>query len=164
MLPLTAHAQRPARLRRTGRAGDRRRGGGFAVFLVLILLVVGSAAVFLNGLNTASASMKLRRDEVTAAALKQAKEGLIAWAATRADDGPGHLPCPDRKQINSAFAGYRDSDCARPTTRIGRLPFRTLGLPDLRDASGERLWYVLSPDFRDKVPRLRPWATSGRWR
>jgi hypothetical protein len=106
--------------------------------------------VFLNGLNTASASMKLRRDEVTAAALKQAKEGLIAWAATRADEGPGHLPCPDRKPVNDPLAGYREGDCSGPVTRTGRLPFRTLGLPDLRDASGERLWYVLSADFRDR--------------
>ena len=43
--------------------------------------------------------MKFSRDGATAAALKEAKEGLIAWAATRAADGPGHLPCPDRKQI-----------------------------------------------------------------
>jgi hypothetical protein len=32
---------------------------------------------------------------------------------------------------------------------IGRLPWRTLGLADLRDADGERLWYALSPNFRD---------------
>jgi hypothetical protein len=141
MFPATAHAQGLARLRR---ADGRRREGGFVVFMILIVLVVGSVAVFLNGLNTASASMKLRRDEVTAAALKQAKEGLIAWAATRADEGPGHLPCPDKKPVNDPLAGYREGDCSGPVTRTGRLPFRTLGLPDLRDASGERLWYVLS--------------------
>ena len=151
MLRGAAHAQTPARLRRTGRAGDRRRDAGFVVFLLLIIIVVGSVAVFLNGLNTASASMKLRRDDATTAALKQAKEGLIAWAAASADDGPGHLPCPDRNQIDSAFAGYRESTCVGAAARIGRLPFRTLGLPDLRDASGERLWYALSVNFRDKV-------------
>jgi hypothetical protein len=32
---------------------------------------------------------------------------------------------------------------------VGRLPWRTLDLPDLRDASGERLWYALSRAFRD---------------
>lgn len=149
MFPATANAQRPARPRRTGRAGDRRGEGGFAIFLILILIVVGSVAVFLNGLNTATASMKLSRDEVTAAALKQAKEGLIAWTATRATDGPGHLPCPDRKEVNQPLAGYQESTCVGAPARIGRLPFRTLGLPDLRDASGERLWYALSAGFRD---------------
>ncbi len=28
--------------------------------------------------------------------------------------------------------------------RLGRLPWKTLGLPDLRDAFGERLWYAVS--------------------
>ena len=42
MLRGTAHAQRPARLRRTGRAGDRRRDAGFVVFMLLIIIVVGS--------------------------------------------------------------------------------------------------------------------------
>jgi len=32
---------------------------------------------------------------------------------------------------------------------VGHLPWRTLDLPDLRDASGERLWYAVSPNFRD---------------
>jgi hypothetical protein len=34
---------------------------------------------------------------------------------------------------------------------IGRLPWRTLGLPDLRDENGERLWYALSSRFRDHL-------------
>src|SRR5690606_298057 len=28
--------------------------------------------------------------------------------------------------------------------RLGRLPWKTLGLPDLRDGHGERLWYAVS--------------------
>ncbi|MEQ1668617.1 MAG: hypothetical protein ABL868_09205, partial [Sulfuriferula sp.] len=32
---------------------------------------------------------------------------------------------------------------------IGRLPWRTLGLSDIRDGAGERLWYALSADARD---------------
>jgi hypothetical protein len=33
-------------------------------------------------------------------------------------------------------------------SQIGRVPYETLGIDDLRDASGERLWYALSHDFR----------------
>jgi hypothetical protein len=139
------HRTASARGRGTGRAR------GFVVVLVLVMLVVGSTYAILTGLGTAAAAVRLSRDEATAAALKQAKEGLIAWAATRAADGPGHLPCPDRNLANSAFAGYQDSGCAGAATRIGRLPFRTLSMPDLRDASGERLWYALSANFRDSV-------------
>src|SRR5258708_29066232 len=31
---------------------------------------------------------------------------------------------------------------------IGRIPWKTLGIDDLRDASGERLWYALAHNFR----------------
>ena len=34
--------------------------------------------------------------------------------------------------------------------RLGRLPWRTLGLPDLRDGDGERLWYAVSNNFKKK--------------
>ncbi|MBK7357421.1 hypothetical protein [Propionivibrio sp.] len=32
---------------------------------------------------------------------------------------------------------------------IGRLPWKKLGLPDLRDSSGERLWYAVSDNFKN---------------
>jgi hypothetical protein len=32
--------------------------------------------------------------------------------------------------------------------RLGRLPWKTLGLPDLRDGDGERLWYAVSSATR----------------
>ncbi|MCZ6526521.1 MAG: hypothetical protein O6928_08230, partial [Gammaproteobacteria bacterium] len=34
-------------------------------------------------------------------------------------------------------------------TTIGRLPFRILGLADIRDSNGERLWYAVSDNFRN---------------
>jgi hypothetical protein len=33
--------------------------------------------------------------------------------------------------------------------RIGRLPWKTLGIPDLRDGDGERLWYAVSNNFKN---------------
>jgi hypothetical protein len=62
------------------------------------------------------------------------------------DNRPGELPCPDLDddgQVTLA-AEYAGSNCV---SLVGRLPYRTLGLPDLRDDSGERLWYALSNDF-----------------
>ncbi len=41
-----------------------------------------------------------------------------------------------------------------PELRPGRLPWRTLGLADLRDADGERLWYAVSPNFRDYASQV----------
>jgi hypothetical protein len=44
---------------------------------------------------------------------------------------------------------------------VGRLPWRTLGVGDLRDQHGERLWYALSPAFRDH-PGAPPLNTDAR--
>src|SRR6185436_7903320 len=75
---------------------------------------------------------------------------LIARAVADANR-PGSLPCPDADGDGDAelFSG---NDCPK---YIGRLPWQTLGLPDLRDAEGERLWYVLSPSHRDH-PTAQP--------
>ena len=55
------------------------------------------------------------------------------------------MPCPDRNND-----GRPESNCAATTgTTLGRLPFAILGLDDPRDSNGERLWYALSPDFRN---------------
>ena len=61
------------------------------------------------------------------------------------DNRPGSLPCPDTDDdgIAEMLSG---PNCP---SNVGRLPWRTLELPDLRDGSGERLWYALSPSLRD---------------
>jgi hypothetical protein len=91
-------------------------------------------------------SIALRRDNDVAAALAQAKQALIGRAVAD-DTRPGSLPCPDTDDDGSAdlFVG---NDCP---SYIGRLPWKTLGLPDLRDDAGERLWYALSNNFRDDM-------------
>jgi hypothetical protein len=116
--------------------------GGFGLALFLVILVLGTVAVLLSTPNLAS--LKVDRDKVTERALARAKTALIGRAA-RDDARPGSLPCPDTDGDGTSelFVG---NDCP---TYIGFLPWRTLGLPDLRDGSGERLWYVLSASFRD---------------
>src|SRR6185295_4229955 len=54
-------------------------------------------------------------------------------------------PCPDI--TNTGTAGGSCSNGGGTT--IGRLPWKTLGLPDLRDASGERLWYAVTDSFKN---------------
>src|SRR5215470_15938884 len=124
---------------------------------------MGTLYALVTGLNTASARMALQRDEATQAALKQAKEALIGYAALR-PTRPGALPCPDLDDNGIAGGNHPDygnnselfpggihggTNCDTPGKRIGRLPWRTLGLPDLRDSSGERLWYAMSDNFRN---------------
>ena len=97
--------------------------------------------------------MRIERERKTTAALALAKQALIGRAAADASL-PGSLPCPDLK-TNIAGTNVPDDGIAdlfagtNCPGYVGRLPWRTLGLPDLRDADGERLWYALSPNFRD---------------
>ncbi len=135
------------------RTARRTAQAGIAAVLLLVILVMGSLYALLSGVNTATAELQQKRDDATTAALKQAKEALIARAAMDANR-PGSLPCPD---LVTNIAGNVPNDgvadlLAGPNcpSYIGRLPWRTLGLPDLRDSSGERLWYALSASFRDE--------------
>jgi hypothetical protein len=116
------------------------RQRGQALFVLLMILVVAGSAVFYS--FAGSANSAIERDQITAAALAQAKEALIGYAAADANR-PGSLPCPDTGNSGSVplFAGV---ECP---SYIGRLPWRTLGLPDLRDGSGERLWYAVTREF-----------------
>lgn len=115
---------------------------GAALLVMLVILVMGAMTFLVRSLSTSA--QKTARQETTAQALAQAKEALIGRAAGN-DNMPGSLPCPDTDNDGSAEL-FIANDCP---SYIGRLPWRTLRLPDLRDDSGERLWYVLSPNFRD---------------
>jgi hypothetical protein len=124
----TAHAQR----------------GVVVIALVAVLLLVGTFVIF-NSLNLAA--VRVDRDRVTNEALAKAKEALIAYAVSDTNR-PGELPCPDVNDDGLLVLGEDYGGGGVCTSLIGRLPFRTLDLPDLRDDSGERLWYALSADFR----------------
>jgi type II secretory pathway pseudopilin PulG len=122
--------------------------------MLLVVMLFGMAAALLVYGMVDTTSLALRRDKDTAAALAQAKQALIGRAVSD-DNRPGSLPCPDAVTDivgNVPDDGVADlfigNDCP---TYIGRLPWRTLGLPDLRDDAGERLWYALSNNFRDDM-------------
>ena len=63
--------------------------------------------------------------------------------------GPGYLPCPDLDDDGWAEStcGSQNGDSGQ-AQRLGRLPWKTLGLADLRDGSGERLWYAVSSKYK----------------
>jgi type II secretory pathway pseudopilin PulG len=116
----------------------RNKQRGAALMVMLIIIVLGSAAFLVSAFN--SSTVQIERDKKTEDALAQAKAALIGRAA--ADSSlPGSLPCPDIIGAGNADVG---PDC---TSYIGRLPWKTLGLSDLRDASGAPLWYALSRNF-----------------
>jgi len=116
---------------------------GLALIFVISVLALAATLVLLGSLN--AASLRVERDRTTREALIKAKEALIAYAVSDSNR-PGELPCPDINDDGKLVIGEDliGSACASYT---GRLPWVTLGIPDLRDDSGERLWYALSVDF-----------------
>ena len=126
-------------LRTTHTIKQRQRGAVFIVMLVF--LIIGITAFLVSSLS--STAIQISRDEITSKALAQAKEALIGRAIADANH-PGSLPCPDTNDD-----GISEGGATCTIGHIGRLPWKTLGLPDLRDGYGERLWYALSPNFHD---------------
>jgi hypothetical protein len=124
---------------------------------LLSLAALISAFLIASALNFTSAGISNEREDRSMSALRNAKAALIAYAASEqwqlykgeVTTQPGALPCPDILHDGTENE-EGDSDCVLPLTSslIGRLPFKTLGINDLRDASGEQLWYALSANFR----------------
>ncbi len=121
--------------------------------VMLVLLVMGATTIFVSSLN--SRTVQIERDQKTAEVLAQAKEALIGFAVSvalnnsSATPRPGDLPCPDTNDNGEAESacGNAAGDTGQ-ALRLGRLPWKTLGLPDLRDGNGERLWYAVSNNFK----------------
>lgn len=136
--------------------------------LILLALIAIATGAFL--VNTFGVSDHLEsRERRTEAALAQAKEALIFFAASYTDlypaEVPGYLPCPDISAAGTE--GVADTGTvactSKDVTAIGRLPWQTLGMPAPRDASGECLWYVVSGNFKANLNKtdLMNWDTNG---
>jgi hypothetical protein len=130
------------RRRSAGQHAFSRESGQGLFLLLALLLFVGAGLIFSLA---RPAPPNIKNDKQTAAALAQAKAALIGYAAADSNR-PGELPCPDvdNDGASTPISDYAGSNCVN---LVGRLPWKTLGLPDLRDGGGERLWYVLSNDF-----------------
>jgi hypothetical protein len=128
-----------------------RRQHGAILLVMLVIMVIGAATILVSAL--VSSALQIERDKTTADALAKAKEALIGRAVvtdtSNPSSSPGSLPCPDT--TNTGVADTISGGIC-PNGYIGRLPWKTLELPDLRDGSSERLWYALSPNFRDYAP------------
>jgi type II secretory pathway pseudopilin PulG len=122
---------------------DRQRGAALLIFMLIV--VIASTSMLLNRFSFRSTRVS---NQTTMQTLALAKEALIGWSASHSST-PGMLPCPeDLTLIGTPNEGKALSSCPNGSPQLGRLPWRTLGLPDLRDDAGEKLWYALSPGFR----------------
>jgi hypothetical protein len=126
-----------------------RRQRGLALLVLLTLFAMAAAYMLVSSLNRSATALTLARSNSNQAAMQQAKAALIAWSASEAlqtQSGgtfqPGALPCPDRNNDGAA-----EPTCTNANL-LGRLPYKTLGIAPLYDASGEVLWYGVSTGFK----------------
>ena len=143
------------------RAQPIKQAGQKGIALLLLVVSVALAAISYFVAEMSTAEIRFERIDATGKALQRAKQALIAYAVTYGDidadsngfsDFPGeygYLPCPD---YNAGLAdGIEDSgNCgARSVSKLGYLPWRTLGLPGLKDESGTCLMYAVSGDYKN---------------
>lgn len=159
-----------------GWAGPER---GAALLVFLVLLVMAGLTYLLDGL--APATLQARRDQATDEALAQAREALLGYALKfreeQLKDGQhgqvyGYLPLPDLGSARNNNPGCTREGCdaaefagnGANLSVIGRLPWRTLGLPPLRDGHGECLWYAVSGSHQ-RIQQASPmnWDTPGHF-
>ena len=122
----------------------RRRCRGAVLLAALVPALLFGGGALLHRLEADGPSRRIE-DERTRRALARAKEVLLDYAFSD-PNRPGELPCPDldgdgRLMLGVDFRGGRDVPCA---SLRGWLPFRSLGVEELRDGAGERLWYAVS--------------------
>jgi hypothetical protein len=116
---------------------------GAALLVVLLLAGIAVAAGLLSYYN--SNTLTLKTDQSTADDLARTRDALIAYAI-RGPNRPGEFPCPDTKLPTDLNYGTQDGTCI--AGRLGRVPWKTLGIPEPKDASGETLWYTVADKFR----------------
>lgn len=131
--------------------------------MVMLILLGLAVALLVSALKS---NPQIERDKITADALAKAKDALIGYAATYGDRNDkrvfGHLPCPD---LGTGTEGSEAPSCSeKDISALGRLPWKSLGLPPLRDSSGECLWYAVSGSFKSNTkPDLLNWDSDGQF-
>ncbi|MDP8567860.1 hypothetical protein [Methylophilus aquaticus] len=144
---------------------SRDMQNGVVVWILLFMLSTAMLLTLSNVLSARNPKQQARLQTLTM--LANAEQALLAYAMQPLGTTqcalncprPGDLPCPDRNND-----GVAESSCSGVGTRLGRLPWKTLGLGDVRDASGERLWYAVSEAYKNN-PRVLPLNTEapGSW-
>jgi hypothetical protein len=133
----------------------RRRASrehGAALLALLAVLALGASWFLVSRLNAETGAAGAAVRERNALVLQRAKQALIGYIAAQAvkagENNPGAMPCPENPgdfDSTTGRQGLVGTSCT--TTTIGRFPWRTLGLEQLTDASGEALWYVVGPGW-----------------
>lgn len=119
---------------------------GAVLIVLVLLLVLAFSTALLTGINTNKT--KLAQSEKTLRYLAEAKSALIAYAGlSDPDKTPSglqqrYLPCPD-----TDGDGLEETPCGTAAA-TGWLPWQTLGLPPLKDASGYCFRYYVAGAYK----------------
>jgi hypothetical protein len=155
MIRVRCHAGRPR----------RRYHKGAALIMLMALLTMGVLYFLVVQLEAVSIYERESRQGGGGDSLAQAREALLGYAATYRDDSThstevfGYLPCPDMTGNGDAAGSCGHAGEAS----VGLLPYKTLGLPDLRDSSGNCLWYAVSGSFKNNpkgIDATLPWTSA----
>jgi len=145
-MPETRH-HRPGAARGAARPGQQ----GAAAFLMMALLGLAMGLLVIGHVRNVQGDSTA--DGRSVQALSKAREALLGYAATYRDTRPnevfGYLPCPDMGGAANVEGEAQSACGATDVTVIGRLPWKTLDVPPLRDANGECLWYAVSGSFKN---------------
>lgn len=140
-------------------AGQR----GYA--LIALLVILGTGLLYYLVRQMEQPAVAARHGEASLKAMSLAKQALLGYAATYRDSHAnemfGHLPCPD-----TDGDGIAEGTCgAAGQSVVGYLPYKTLGLPDLRDESGACLWYAVAGNFKSNPKTAQPvnWDLQGNF-
>lgn len=138
------------------KASSRMQQGAALVVLAMVIALIASAAMIQYFSKANIRQLKLQK---TQQSLATAKQALLAYSTESLDTSatcdlncarPGDLPCPDNNND-----GNSEISCNTQASRLGRLPWKTLGIDDIRDGAGERLWYAVSERFKNNT-RILP--------
>ena len=132
-----------------------------AALLVMLFLILATFSTIIVA-TVSRASMETQKRQKTIEAMARAKEALIAWSATRGSlagsQRPGELPCPNVSDPVTDVVGYGNAPGSCTAGKIGRIPWKELGIAEPLDADGEPLWYAIDGAFR--IRSGTAWTTN----
>ncbi|MDH3629871.1 MAG: hypothetical protein OER98_02020 [Gammaproteobacteria bacterium] len=139
-----------------------RNQSGYALLLAVLAFMGLSGVVVVGFTQQARQDAEQERYLHNKRVLVEAKRALLQYAynypvISGGTGGPGRLPCADTDNDGSSNTTFGDCD------DVGRFPWAepALGLNDLRDADGQRLWYTVSSTFATNTSTIVNSDTSG---
>jgi len=142
--------------------------------LALLVLVIALALTFTAYYFTSISVVKIEVENLKQSrmALNKAKKALLSYALNYPEtaaglgnpsQGPGNLPCPDDDlDGDSDTPGSVLPGCnSFGAGTMGRFPWATVLSEELRDGTGELLWYAVSSNFANFADRNINSSTTG---